>query len=150
MSTPKYVERAVNRIAKLLSSDPQYTEGRRNTSRRMRRILDHPEYGRKFAQLPVKDQKRILSRVHRPFTVSPAKKQKLIFSDIDDTLKRKKHRLAQYKESRKLGIRGGTGTPAERAQRYAQLGSDTRSDAWPGDESTEFWAQYKREMGYAV
>jgi hypothetical protein len=149
VSQPKYVLKAASRIKKFLTKD-DFAEGRRNTARRMKRLLDHPEYGRKFAQLDVKDQERILSRVHRPFSVSAKAKQRLLFKDIDDTLNRKKRRLAGYKKSRALGIRGGTGTPEERARRYASLNPTTRSEAWPGDETTEFWNQYKHEMGYVA
>lgn len=150
MALPKYVQKAADRARKILRTNERYTEGRANTSRRVTRLLNHPEYGRKFAQLDVKDQERIITRVHSKYMVSPAKKQKLIFKDIDDTLNRKKKRLAGYKKSRALGIRGGAGTPEDRARAYAALNSDTRSEAWPGDETAAFWTQYKREMGYVL
>lgn len=150
MTQPKYVLKAATRITKIIKSNDRYAEGRRNIQRRMQRIIEHPEYGRKFAQLDAKDQNRILTRVASKYTVSAAKKQKLIFADIDDSLSRKKKRLAGYKKSRALGIRGGSGSPADRARRYAELNPETRSDAWPGDEDTTFWNQYKREMGYVA
>lgn len=150
MTQPKYVLKAATRIFKILKTTDRYAEGRRNTQRRMQRILDHPEYGRKFAQLDAKDQNRILTRVASKYTVSAKKKQQLIFKDIDSSLARKKKRLTGYKKSRDLGIRGGAGTPADRARRYAALDPEERTTAWPGDWDTESWQQYRREMGYVA
>jgi len=148
VTQPKYVLKAQQRLLKVLDTKDRYAEGRTNTRRRLKRLLAHPEYGRKLAQLDAKEQDRILTRVHSPFMVSAKKKQQLIFADIDSSLKGKKKRLAKHKKSRELGIRGRELDVETKVSRYAALSPEARSDLWPADESTEFWDLYKREMGY--
>ena len=92
-------------------------------SRRLRSVLNDPEYGPKLVRLSASDQQRVLDLVNR----SEGRAARRLVNQLDEA----------RRASRRV---------TDRARRYASLPSPVRIAAHPDDEIREFWASYDRAV----
>lgn len=92
-------------------------------SRRLRSLLNDPEYGPKLVRLSAEDQQRVLTRVNQ----AEGREARRLVNELD--------------EKRRAGRRA-----TDRARRYAALPSPVRVVEHPDDEVREFWAAYDRQV----
>lgn len=92
-------------------------------TRRLRTILNDPEYGPKLVRLSAADQQRVLARVNQ----REGREARRLINELDEA------RRARARTS-------------ARARRYAALPEPERTGSGRPDEQRDFWAAYDRAV----